>query len=50
MIPISTPPNAIVFEKGGIKVWDMVRFGFLLSVVGIVAVSVFAFAYWRWFL
>ena len=50
MIPISTPPNAIVFEKGGIKVWDMVRFGFLLSVVGIVAVSIFAFAYWRWFL
>ncbi len=50
MVPISTPPNAIVFEKGGIKVWDMVRFGFLLSVVGIVAVSIFAFAYWRWFL
>ena len=50
MIPISTPPNAIVFEKGGIKVWDMVRFGFLLSVVGILAVSIFAFAYWRWFL
>lgn len=50
MIPISTPPNAIVFAKGNIKAWDMVRFGFLLSIVGIVAVTLFAFIYWRWFL
>lgn len=50
MIPISTPPNAIVFAKGNIKAWDMVRFGFLLSVVGIVLVTLFAFVYWRWFL
>ena len=49
MIPISTPPNAIVFAKGNIKTWDMVRFGFVLSVVGIVLVTLFAFIYWRWF-
>lgn len=50
MIPISTPPNAIVFAKGNIKAWDMVRFGFLLSVVGIIAVTLFSYVYWRWFL
>lgn len=50
MIPISTPPNAIVFAKGNIKAWDMVRFGFLLSVVGIIAVTLFSYMYWRWFL
>lgn len=50
MIPISTPPNAIVFAKGNIKTWDMVRFGFMLSVVGIILVPMFAFVYWRWFL
>lgn len=50
MIPISTPPNAIVFAKGNIKVWDMVRFGFVLSLVGILSVSLFALIYWRWFL
>lgn len=50
MIPISTPPNAIVFSQGNIKAWDMVRFGFLLSLVGLVAVPIFAFIYWRWFL
>lgn len=50
MIPISTPPNAIVFAKGNIKTWDMVRFGFVLSLVGFIAVPIFAFIYWRWFL
>lgn len=50
MIPISTPPNAIVFAKGNIKAWDMIRFGFVLSVVGIIAVTLFAYVYWRWFL
>ncbi|WP_408941394.1 SLC13 family permease [Helicobacter sp. MIT 14-3879] len=46
MIPISTPPNAIVFAQGGIKAWDMVRFGFLLSVVGIGCVTIFCTWYW----
>ncbi|RDU65004.1 anion transporter [Helicobacter didelphidarum] len=50
MIPISTPPNAIVFAQGGIKVWDMVRFGFLLSVVGIVCITLFSSWYWWSFL
>lgn len=50
MIPISTPPNAIVFAKGNIKAWDMVRFGFVLSIIGIILVTLFAFVYWRWFL
>ncbi len=46
MIPISTPPNAIVFAQGGIKAWDMFRYGFMLSVVGIVCVTLFASWYW----
>lgn len=50
MIPISTPPNAIVFAQGGIKAWDMIRFGFVLSVVGIVCVTLFSSWYWWSFL
>ncbi len=50
MIPISTPPNAIVFAQGGIKAWDMIRFGFLLSLVGIVCVTLFSSWYWWSFL
>lgn len=49
MFPISTPPNAIVFSKGGIKIWDMFRFGILLSFAGIVLIIAFAMLYWRWF-
>lgn len=49
MIPISTPPNAIVFAKGELKFIDMLRFGFALSVIGIVGVSIFAYVYWRFF-
>lgn len=50
MIPISTPPNAIVFAQGGVKTWDMVKFGFLLSVVGIVCVTIFCSWYWLSFI
>ncbi len=46
MIPISTPPNAIVFNQGGIKVLDMMKFGFALSVVGVGFVCVFGAWYW----
>ncbi len=49
MFPISTPPNAIVFSKGGIKIWDMFRFGILLSLAGIALIIFFGMLYWRWF-
>ncbi|MFN0205594.1 MAG: SLC13 family permease [Planctomycetota bacterium] len=36
MLPIGTPPNAIVFASGRIKMLDMIRAGFLLNMVAIV--------------
>ena len=35
MLPIATPPNAIVFGSGRIKVGEMVRYGVLLNLVGV---------------
>ena len=35
MLPIATPPNAIVFGSGRIQVRDMVRYGLLLNLVGV---------------
>lgn len=36
MFPISTPPNAVVFSSGKIKIKDMALAGFLLNIVGVV--------------
>lgn len=35
MLPIATPPNAIVFGSGRIAVKDMVRYGVLLNLLGV---------------
>tara|TARA_B100000945_G_scaffold320795_1_gene332143 strand:+ start:1580 stop:3025 length:1446 start_codon:yes stop_codon:yes gene_type:complete len=39
MLPVATPPNAIVFGSGLIKVPQMARAGFLINVLGIMVVS-----------
>lgn len=41
MLPIATPPNAVVFSYGFVKVFDMVKAGFLMNViaVGVLVVS-----------
>ena len=42
MLRVATPPNAIVFGSGLIKVPQMAKAGFLLNLVGIVLVSIVA--------
>nr|XP_035977907.1 solute carrier family 13 member 2 isoform X2 [Halichoerus grypus] len=39
MLPVATPPNAIVFSFGGLKVSDMARTGFLLNIVGVLVIT-----------
>jgi sodium-dependent dicarboxylate transporter 2/3/5 len=34
MMPISTPPNAIVYSSGYIPIWVMMRKGIVIDVVG----------------
>lgn len=41
MMPVGTPPNAIVFGTGRVRMDQMVKFGFVLNLIGIVLVSVF---------
>ena len=36
MMPISTPPNAIVFSSGMIRMKDMLRAGVLLNIIAII--------------
>ncbi|XP_066301758.1 Na(+)/citrate cotransporter-like [Branchiostoma lanceolatum] len=40
MLPVATPPNAIVFSYGGIKVSDMVKTGFLMNITSLLVLMV----------
>jgi sodium-dependent dicarboxylate transporter 2/3/5 len=38
MMPVATPPNAIVFGTGRLKIMDMIRAGFLLNIIAIIVI------------
>ena len=38
MMPISTPPNAIVYSSGYVPIGQMMRHGFMLDIVGFIAI------------
>jgi sodium-dependent dicarboxylate transporter 2/3/5 len=45
MMPMGTPPNAIVFGSGFIRLKDMIKAGFVMNLVSIVIITLFC-----WFL
>ncbi|KAK9412677.1 solute carrier family 13 member 2 [Crotalus adamanteus] len=38
MLPVATPPNAIVFSYGNLRVIDMVKAGFMLNILGVLTI------------
>lgn len=38
MMPVATPPNAIVFGTGRLTIGDMVKAGFFLNIIGVIVV------------
>ncbi len=44
MLPVATPPNAVVFGSGYLKIKDMVRVGLLLNLISILLLTVVT--YW----
>jgi len=42
MLPVATPPNAIVFATGDITIPEMVKAGVVLNLLGIVIVTLIA--------
>ncbi len=42
MLPVGTPPNAIVFSSGMLKINQMARTGFILNVIGVLIVVIFS--------
>jgi sodium-dependent dicarboxylate transporter 2/3/5 len=45
MMPIGTPPNAIVFGSGYVRLKDMLKAGFVMNMVSIIVITLFS-----WFL
>jgi solute carrier family 13 (sodium-dependent dicarboxylate transporter), member 2/3/5 len=48
MSPIATPPNAIVFSSGYIRIQDMVRAGFLLNIISVIIIWVISITVLEW--
>jgi len=46
MLPVATPPNALVFGTGHIKQKEMMRIGFVLNIACIAALTLFAWLFW----
>ena len=47
MLPVATPPNAIVFGTGLVTQKDMLRVGMLLNILSIILVSLWAYFFLR---
>ena len=48
MMPISTPPNAIVFASGKIRIKEMMKAGFILNLVSIVVLVIATYSIIEW--
>uniref|UniRef100_A0AAZ3RJQ5 Solute carrier family 13 member 2 n=1 Tax=Oncorhynchus tshawytscha TaxID=74940 RepID=A0AAZ3RJQ5_ONCTS len=40
MLPVATPPNAIAFSYGNLKVMDMAKAGFVLNIIGVITINI----------
>jgi len=43
MFPVATPPNAIIFGSGKVRVYEMVRVGVVLNIFGVLIISGISF-------
>ena len=39
MMPVATPPNAVVFGSGRIKMYEMIKAGFIINITGIIIIT-----------
>lgn len=48
MLPVATPPNAIVYGSGYIRAQDMLRLGFLMNLISIAVLTIFSLTLYQW--
>ena len=46
MLPVATPPNAIVFRTGCVEQKEMVRAGFVLNIVCVLVIATVGYFFW----
>ena len=42
MMPMGTPPNAIVFGSGQITLWQMVKAGLVMNIIATILISLYS--------
>ncbi len=47
MMPVATPPNAIIFGSGRIKIIEMARIGILINIIGVIVITTLFFLWGR---
>jgi len=47
MLPIATPPNAIAMSSGVVNVKSMLKYGFILNLIGIFTIVLIAEYFWK---
>jgi len=47
MLPIATPPNAIIMSSRVIKIKEMAKIGVVINLVGVLVVSLTAYYFWN---
>ena len=43
MMPMGTPPNAIIFSSGYVRLKDMLKAGFVMNLISIVLIMLFSY-------
>ena len=46
MLPVATPPNAVVFSSGKIRITEMVKTGFVLNLISILLIFLLVSLWW----
>lgn len=45
MMPIATPPNAIVFASGHLKIIDMIKTGFIINILAVILITAMTYSW-----